>query len=566
MIWIMSKPCDKVTDAVSNLMLSSLIFSMKIGYFDMSMRRSVVIALLLESFACACCFGQQRIVKMPFPVNRPSVNNSSPFISLEGRSLLFLSDNTEDNFPTVFYTATADGANWKEPLLLSKSINSKLNYLRGFSLSADGKQMYISSTKGGGLGGYDLYVSNLMGAYWSEPVNVGQPINTKGNEACASMSTDGLQMYFMRCEKMDGQKAAGCKIWTATRRLLTSPWNAPVELPGIINSGNSQSPRIMGDGETLIFSSDKLPGKGGMDLFLSRRQGETWTQPVPLDFINTPGDNQFVSATSTGRYIMTEQAGKMETDLVELLFPPELKPKGVMKLEGTVSGLPTPGAAYVSLFDRDSDAKLGSARPDKQGVFSVYLKEGMRYSLSVDPEQDTYTFFTKVYDLTTGRVNTMDRVDAPLKVATPGVEIPLEEVTFKPRSAELEQSSKRQLGRVLRLMKSPAATHYGIEVSLYGYQRDSVQSSPELTEIRYDTAHYAVTTSVIDSAGVSTQSTRDSIVVKTSYHNDRTVQQALEIVNYLIEQGVPSGAMSPSSRVYDAVPEERKIVVKLKVL
>jgi hypothetical protein len=102
---------------------------------------------------------------------------------------------------------------------------------------------------------------------------------------------------------------------------------------------------------------------------------------------------------------MTEQTAKLETDLVELMFPPELKPKGVMKLEGVVSGSTTPGAAYVSLFDRDTDAKLATARPDKQGLFSLYLKEGMRYSLSVDPEQDTYTFFTKNYDLTTGHVN-----------------------------------------------------------------------------------------------------------------------------------------------------------------
>lgn len=145
----------------------------------MTVRTSFVIASSLLLLLCNRALGQQRIVKMPPPVNRPAVNNSAPYISLEGRSLLFVSDNTEDNIPSVFYSSTADGANWKEPVLLSKSINSKLNYLRGFSLSADGKQMYLSSTKGGGLGGYDLYMCNLMGAYWSEPVNVGQPVNSK---------------------------------------------------------------------------------------------------------------------------------------------------------------------------------------------------------------------------------------------------------------------------------------------------------------------------------------------------------------------------------------------------
>jgi hypothetical protein len=514
---------------------------------------------------CLEANAQQRVVKLPPPINRPGLNNTAPFISLEGRSLLYLSDNTDDRLPTIFYTTTSDGANWKEPVLLSKAINSRLNYLRGFSLSADGRQMFISSTKGGGLGGYDLYVCDLTGTYWSDPVNVGQPINSRGNEACASLTADGLQLYFMRCEKMDAQKASGCKIWTATRRLLTSPWTAPVELPTNVNTGNSQSPRIMGDGETLIFASDKLPGKGGMDLFMTRRTGDSWSQPMPLDFVNTPADNQFVSATSTGRYLMTEQAGKQETELVELLFPPEVKPKGVMKLDGRVSGLTNPGAAYVSLFDRDTDTKVGTTRPDKVGTFNLYLKEGMRYSVSVDPEQDTYTFFTRVYDLTTGRVNTMDRFDVPLKLAQPGDEIVLEEVSFKPQSAELEKSSKRQLDRAARLIKSASPSKYVIEVSLYGYQKDSLQSSADLTELRYDTTHYTVTTTSTDSLGVATETQRDSIAVKTTYHNDRTVQQALDIVNYLNELGVPPGKVTPASRVFDAIPEERKILVKLKV-
>ena len=526
-----------------------------------SLRFSAGMLLLI----CLEATAQQRVVKLPPPINRPGLNNTAPFISLEGRSLLYLSDNTEDRLPSIFYTTTSDGANWKEPVLLSKAINSRLNYLRGFSLSADGRLMFISSTKGGGLGGYDLYVCNLTGTYWSEPVNVGQPVNSRGNEACASLSADGLQLYFMRCDKMDAQKASGCKIWTSTRRLLTSPWSAPVELPSNVNTGNSQSPRIMGDGETLIFASDKLPGKGGMDLFMTRRQGDSWTQPMPIDFVNTPGENQFVSATSTGRYLMTEQAGKQETELVELLFPPEVKPKGVMKLDGRVSGLANPGAAYVSLFDRDTDAKVGTTRPDKLGVFNLYLKEGVRYSVSVDPEQDTYTFFTKGYDLTTGRVNTMDRFEAPLKLALAGDEIMLEEVSFKQGSAEIEKSSKRQLDRAARLIKSASASKYVIEVNLYGYQKDSLQSSPDLTELQYDTAHYTVTTTTTDSLGVTTQAERDSIAVKTTYHNDRTVQQALEVVNYLIEQGVPSGKVTPASRVFDAVAEERRILVKLRV-
>jgi hypothetical protein len=510
--------------------------------------------------------GQQRMVKLPPPVNHPAFNASSPYVSLDGNSIVYVSDNAEDNVPSVVFTSTPDGATWKSPAILPKSVNSKLNFFKGYGLSGDGKQLFISSTKGGGLGGYDIYVSNQAGAFWEEPRNVGQPVNTTSNEACASLTADGLQMYFMRCEKMDYQKASGCKIWVATRRTTSaSMWSAPVELPAHINTGNSQSPRIMGDNETLIFSSDKLPGKGGMDLFMVKREGDTWGQPVPLDFVNTPADNQFVSAASNGRYLMTEQKGQLASELVQLLFPAETKPRGVMRLEGHVSGLPNPSGAYIGLFDRASDTKVATARPDKDGNYFLYLTEGMRYSVSIDPELDTYTFFTKDYDLTTGRINTMDRLDASLKIAQPGDEIVLNEVTFKPLSAELERASHRQLDRAIRLMKSGAAAGYSIEVDLYGYQRDSLQSSPDLTEVQHDTVHFAVTMRSTDSTGVITETQRDSVVVKTSYHNDRTVQQALEVVNYIVAQGVPSSGVLPVSRAFDAVPEERKTLVKLKV-
>jgi hypothetical protein len=214
------------------------------------MRFSITILCALSAIVCAA---QNKINRYNAPINHPSINVSSPYISLEGTSMLFVSDNAEDNLLTVFYTTKPDGVNWKEPAPLPKTLNGRLNFLRGFSISPDGRQTYISTTKGGGVGGYDLYVSDLKGTYWAEPMNVGQPVNSKENEACASLSTDGTTMYFMRCTKMDSEKASGCKIMMASKKPTDLRWQPPVELPANINTGNSQTPRIMGDGESLIL-------------------------------------------------------------------------------------------------------------------------------------------------------------------------------------------------------------------------------------------------------------------------------------------------------------------------
>lgn len=62
------------------------------------------------------------------------------------------------------------------------------------ALAADGKTLYFSSDRPGGLGGADIYVSNFNNGTWSQPVNLGAPTNTKGNEV--SPCVDGTDLLF----------------------------------------------------------------------------------------------------------------------------------------------------------------------------------------------------------------------------------------------------------------------------------------------------------------------------------------------------------------------------------
>lgn len=492
------------------------------------------------------CTAQNKINRYSAPINHPSINVSSPYVSLEGTSMLFVSDNAEDNALTVFYSTKPDGVNWKEPAPLPKTLNGRLNFLRGFGLSPDGRQVFISTTKGGGLGGYDLYVSDLKGTYWGEPMNVGQPVNSKENEASASITTDGTTMYFMRCATMNYEKATGCKIMMTTKKPTDIRWQAPVELPPNINTGNSQTPRIMGDGESLIFSSDKMGGKGGMDLFITKKTTTGWSQPVPLDFVNTEKDDQFVSANSLGRYLVKDAPTKTGTELVDVLFPAELKPHAVMKVQGRVEGPSNPASPYITLYDAKTQQRLLNTRPTKDGAFTLYLVEGNIYNIVIDPEEDNFNFYSHRFDLTTGKISTLERLTAVLKPVASGDVIELAGVNFKPRSTEMDDASRTELRKVSRLINGSPALKFDLEVSLYGFKKDSVQIDQDLTEVVTDTLR-------MDS----------TYTVKSTYHNDRTQQQALEIVNYLIDQGVPSGRILPANKVYEAVPEERRTVVRL---
>src|SRR4029079_6304754 len=130
-----------------------------------------------------------------------------------------------------------------------------------------------------------------------------------------------------------------------------------------------------------------------MDLYITKWNGTDWSKPVALDFANTSGNDQYVSATSLGRYLMKEAPGQKKTEIVELLFPVETKPKGTMKVEGKIAA-ENPGAAYIAVFNRE-DQRVFNGRPNSNGTFTVYLKEGDVYDLSVEPEKDNFTFFSK---------------------------------------------------------------------------------------------------------------------------------------------------------------------------
>lgn len=508
--------------------------------------------------------GQAKVRKMSSTINHPSLNIFAPYISADANALVFLSDNAEDNALTPFFTFR-EGGDWKEPQVLPKTIYTRLNFLRGFGLSADGTTLLFSTIKSPGVGGFDIWFSEWRGSVWTNPVNAGAPINSRSHEACPSLTPDEKTMYFMRCEKMDQNRADLCKLFRIEKR-SNGTWGEPVELPEHINTGNSQSPRIMADGETLIFSSDKLqPSKGGMDLFMTRLRNGQWSNPVPLDFVNTEKDDQYVSVTGLGRYLLRDSPGARKNELVEYLIPDHLRPKGMMKIDGrVVDGEGKPLQAYVSMINTDTGERVYNGRPNMDGTFLIYAMEGSRYELAVDPEHGDKNYYTRVFDLTHETIPQVEKVRAVLKPLAIGDEFTLEGITFQEYSSEIDMNaSQRSLQRLSRMVTANPEFAFEIEVLLDGYQEDSIQSTADLTEMAFDTVHWKYID--IDTLGQLYE--RDTASLKVIYHNDRTFQQVQNIVNYLISKGANGGNIYGVSGATPALlPEDRKTKVRARVV
>lgn len=520
------------------------------------MKLACVLMFLLTSVTGI--WGQAKTRRLPSIINHPSLNLYAPYISFDGNALLFISDDGEDQTLTVFYTSRE--SDWTEPAVLPKNINHRLVFLRGYALTADGQRLYFTSSKSPTVGGYDIMTSERKGTTWSEPENLLLPINSKANEACPSFTPDGNIIYFMRCERMDQNKADGCKLFSSKKK-PNGQWEEPKELPAHINTGNTQTPRIMADGETLIFSSNSMgSSKGGMDLYICKLVSGNWSAPTPLSFINSEQDDQFVSVTALGRYLLRDTPGAKKTnELVEFLIPNEIRPKGMMKVEGSVTDSENaPVASYINVFDQATKRRNYSGRPNKDGTFMFYLMEGTRYEMSIDPEQSNIGYFSKQFDLTE-KTPQKEKVNAILSQPKVGEELSLDLVTFKPNSAILEASSETELKRLIRVIKANPQLKFEIEVKLDGYAQDSTISDPDLTELSLDSLQVQINS--LDSLG--NPATHDSLVVKQKYHNDRTLKQGQAITEYMTSQGVDRNSLTYIGHAMPATaPPSRKLMIK----
>ncbi len=124
----------------------------------------------------------------------------------------------------------------------------------------------FASDQPGGYGGYDIYYAARKDSLWSDPVNMGQDINTVANEVAPYLIKNGKTLYFSsdRPETMGGYD-----IFTVTHnpkegwinlRNMGHPINSP---------GNDTDIELSYDGMSAVFTSDRIESVGGKDLYMA---------------------------------------------------------------------------------------------------------------------------------------------------------------------------------------------------------------------------------------------------------------------------------------------------------
>ncbi len=244
----------------------------------------------------------------------PTVNSSAwdvaPNISADGLELYFFSTRPGGSGQSDIWVTTraTKEDDWGNPVNLGQTVNSSSWELYP-CVSADGLTLYFGSDRPGGSGGQDLYVATRakIEDYWGSPVNLGPMVNSSAGEWGQSISTDGLELYF---SSMRPGGHGGLDLWVTTRATKDYDWGPPVNLGPTVNSSASDAfPCISPDGLALFFSdytfgTSRPGGYGSTDIWMTTRatKSDPWGEPVNLGpEVNSSSDESDPSLSADGQ-------------------------------------------------------------------------------------------------------------------------------------------------------------------------------------------------------------------------------------------------------------------------
>lgn len=129
------------------------------------------------------------------------------------------------------------------------------------------KTIIFSSKRAGGFGGYDIFVTFLENDAWTTPTNLGPEVNSQYDEVSPILSKNGKKLFFSS-DRIDG--FGGFDIFESNYISESSSWNPAQNLGTPINSPlDDNNFSLSFDGMTAIFSSNRIGTLGGYDLYLA---------------------------------------------------------------------------------------------------------------------------------------------------------------------------------------------------------------------------------------------------------------------------------------------------------
>ncbi len=291
-----------------------------------------------------------------------------------------------DKFIEEIYIAYNNSGTWTEPAAVPVSSDKNVGTA---GISADGQKMLIF------MGGVDdpgnIFVINRSGESWSKPTVLVPTINSKYLETTASITPDGKTIYFAS-DRLGGK--GGLDIYK-TELQANGTWGAPVNLGEPINTKDDEdAPFIHPDQKTLFFTSNGHNTMGGRDIFVSKLVNGKWTKPENMGYpVNTTANDNYFTliANGTRAYFSSDRKGGYGAqDIYYLDMPPHSANIPLTMIKGKIlngeTGKPMPTKIYV--IDNETNKRLDFVYdPDPEtGSYLIILPPAKNYDIVIESE------------------------------------------------------------------------------------------------------------------------------------------------------------------------------------
>lgn len=400
-----------------------------------------------------------------------------PAVTADNRFLVYTARKTGESDEDIVVSRIEKDGSFGDPQLISAAINSQFNEGAG-TISGDGKTLvFASCDRPGAVGNCDLYISRRTGNNWSKPRNLGRNVNSVAWDSQPSLSADGRTLYFTS----DRRGGVGQEDIYVTTLQDDGTWSVARNVGAPVNTtGKDMAPFIHASGSTLYYVSDGMVGMGGLDVYKSNAEAGKWGVPENLGYpLNTFENESSLFISSDNRRGLCARTRPAEAAVAERERPVELfsfvVPAQVRSREqstyaqGRVFDAITkkPLQADVQLYDLKTDELVQSVISDPEsGDYTVVLNEGHQYGMYA--VADKYLMRSLNFDYSDKRSFDPLTLDIYLEPVRAGRAIVLNNLFFDTKEYALKPNSRTELNRLIKFMSQ----YPDVQVEISGHTDD----------------------------------------------------------------------------------------------
>jgi outer membrane protein OmpA-like peptidoglycan-associated protein/tetratricopeptide (TPR) repeat protein len=388
-----------------------------------------------------------------------------PSLTIDGKELVFT--RRIKNFNEDFYYSRKKNNEWDVAKPMEGNVNTAQNE-GAQNISQDGQWLvFTGCNRPDGFGGCDIYISYLTARGWSEAMNLGSKINTDQWESQPCLSPDKRDLYFTST-RFGG--FGGSDIYVSHLQ-PNGRWSEPENLgPGINTMGDEASPFIHADNQTLYFTSNGLQGYGNNDLFYARKgPGGIWSKPVNLGYpINTISDEGTLFITADGKtayYASDRSDSHGGLDIYSFELREDVRPYKTLWVKGqvfdkkTIKGLPS----SVELIDLATKQLITKVQTDELGNYLITLPVGKDYAFNVT--RKGYLFYSDNFLMSSRSPDSTYEKNIPLQPIEANATMVLKNIFFDVNKFELKPESQVELDKVVQLLND----NPGLKIEIGGH-------------------------------------------------------------------------------------------------